>query len=387
MKLCIQKEGGNMPASGKTLEESVAGALRGLFESRGFRRTRPGRFEDYNLYVENRNFFTGEHVITFMDMDGRLLALKPDVTLSIVKNIPDGDLASFEKLYYIDEVYRVSPKTHEYHVLSQIGVELIGPADPFSNIEAVDLALQALSLIGPEFVLDVSHLGFVSGLLDSMELPVPVRERALAAVYAKSAHELKAVLEEAGAAGESTGKLLALSEMRGTLGELLPVLSEMCVNDSMSGAVRELSMLNSAICENGHAKRLFIDFSVVSDLDYYNGLLFLGYVASVPKAVLSGGRYDNLLRRMGKQSHAIGFGVDLSELNLYRKSGSKYDFDAVITYDAGCCFNELLAAQKSLLADGLRVRLEPKCACTGEFSCAKRYHFTGDNMLAEVHSC
>ncbi len=69
-----------------TADEAVAWGLRGLFESRGFRRTTPGKFEDYNLYMENRNFLNCEHVVTFMDMDGRLMALKPDVTLSVVKH-------------------------------------------------------------------------------------------------------------------------------------------------------------------------------------------------------------------------------------------------------------------------------------------------------------
>ena len=376
-----------MQLSGQSPEEFAMVALRGLFESRGFRRTRPGRFEDYNLYVENRNFLTGEQFITFMDMDGRLLALKPDVTLSIVKNIPDGTLSAFEKLYYIDEVYRVSPETHEYKVLNQIGVELIGPPNPFSNIEAVDLALHSLALIDSEFVLDVSHLGFISGLLDSIELPAQTRAQALSAVYAKSSHELRAVLESAGAQRDGTDKLLALSEMRGTLGDILPRLSQMCANDSMREAVNELSELCGALCKNGHTKRMFIDFSVVSDLDYYNGLLFRGYVEGMPKAILSGGRYDNLLRRMGKESCAIGFGVDLSELNLYRKIRRTHDFDAVIIYDNGCDFGKLLAAQECLLKDGMRVRLEPQSHNKSIFSYVKKFYFTENNLLKEVQSC
>ncbi|MCL2068354.1 MAG: ATP phosphoribosyltransferase regulatory subunit [Oscillospiraceae bacterium] len=372
---------------GQNPEEIISGALRGLFESRGFCRTRPGRFEDYNLYVENRNFLASENVITFMDMDGRLLALKPDVTLSVVKNIPDGGLAAFEKLYYIDEVYRVSRETHDYRVLSQIGMELIGPPHPFSNIEAVDLALHALALIGAQFVLDVSHLGFVSGMLDSMGLPSAAQQQSLAAIHAKSAHELGAVLSDAGIADDHAEKLLALCEMRGVLGEILPKLDRLCLNNSMRDAVDELSQLHAALCRNGHTDKVFLDFSVVGDFDYYNGLLFTGYVQGVPKAVLSGGRYDNLLRRMGKKSRAIGFAVDLSGLNLYHKSGRTYDFDAMISYEDGCSPAGLLDAQSRLLSDGIRVRLEAASSSEAAFSSAKHYLFTKDNILKEVKPC
>jgi len=376
-----------MQPSRNSPEELAIAALRELFESRGFRRTRPGRFEDYNLYAENRNFLTSGHAITFMDMDGRLLALKSDVTLSIVKNIPDSSLSAFEKLYYIDEVYRVSPETHEYKVLSQIGVELIGPSSPLSNIEAIDLALHSLSLIGSDFVLDVSHLGFISGLIDSINLPVWAREQALAAVYAKSTHELKTVLENSGVCHENMVKLLVLSEMRGPLRDMLSQLSSMCVNDCMHKAVQELKELCEALNGCGYTDRLFVDFSVVGDLDYYNGLLFRGYIEGVPKAVLSGGRYDNLLRRMGKESYAIGFGVELSELNIHRKRTNEFDFDALIIYDDGCDLSALLAAQKNLSESGARVRLEPSSSDEKTFSPLKIYRFTQSNILLEVPTC
>ena len=67
-------------------QEQVSLQLRLLYEKAGFRQYHMGRFEEYGLYQENRRFLPSEQVITFTDLDGRLLALKPDVTLSIAKN-------------------------------------------------------------------------------------------------------------------------------------------------------------------------------------------------------------------------------------------------------------------------------------------------------------
>ena len=66
-------------------QERVSLQLQLLYEQAGFRHYRMGRFEEYGLYQENRRFLPSEQVITFTDLDGRLLALKPDVTLSIAK--------------------------------------------------------------------------------------------------------------------------------------------------------------------------------------------------------------------------------------------------------------------------------------------------------------
>ena len=66
--------------------EAATLRLRGLYESYGYRKYRMGRFEEYSLYVANKSFLLGENVPTFTDLDGRLMALKPDVTLSIAKN-------------------------------------------------------------------------------------------------------------------------------------------------------------------------------------------------------------------------------------------------------------------------------------------------------------
>ena len=73
-------------------QERLSLRLRLLYEEAGFRQYRMGRFEEYGLYQQNRRFLASDQVITFTDLDGRLLALKPDVTLSIAKNAMTGSI-------------------------------------------------------------------------------------------------------------------------------------------------------------------------------------------------------------------------------------------------------------------------------------------------------
>ena len=105
-------------------QERASLQLRLLYEQEGFRKYHMGRFEEYGLYQENRRFLSSEQVITFTDLDGRLLALKPDVTLSIAKNAQVGP-GGCGRYYYQENVYRPSQESHTFREISQMGLECI----------------------------------------------------------------------------------------------------------------------------------------------------------------------------------------------------------------------------------------------------------------------
>lgn len=148
-------------------QERASLRLRAIYERSGYRKYRMGRFEEYGLYQENLHFLPSEQVITFTDLDGRLLALKPDVTLSIAKNAQtvDGGCA---KYYYMENVYRPSLESHTFQEISQMGLECIGAVDEAATAEVVGLALESLRELERPFLLQLSHMGFVTGLLDAV---------------------------------------------------------------------------------------------------------------------------------------------------------------------------------------------------------------------------
>ena len=151
-------------------QERVSLQLRLLYEQAGFRQYHMGRFEEYGLYRENSRFLSSEQVITFTDLDGRLLALKPDVTLSIAKNaqVEEGGCGRF---YYLENVYRPSQESHTFREISQMGLECIGAVDDAVTAQAVSLAIQSLAITGRDYVLELSHMGFVTGLFDAVGAP------------------------------------------------------------------------------------------------------------------------------------------------------------------------------------------------------------------------
>ena len=148
-------------------KERASFALRSLYETAGCRKYHMGRFEEYSLYQENRSFLSSEQVITFTDLDGRLLALKPDVTLSIAKTAQPAPGETL-RYYYHENVYRPSAESHTFKEISQMGLELLGAVGEAEVQQAVCLAAQSLAALGPEWVLEVSHMGYLFGLFLSL---------------------------------------------------------------------------------------------------------------------------------------------------------------------------------------------------------------------------
>ena len=148
-------------------EERVSLQLRLLYEKAGFHQYHMGHFEEYGLYQQNRRFLSSEQVLTFTDLDGRLLALKPDVTLSIAKNA-QVETNGCGRFYYLENVYRPSKESHTFQEISQMGLVCIGTVDDAVTAQAVSLALQSLAMTGRDAVLTISHMGFITGLFDAV---------------------------------------------------------------------------------------------------------------------------------------------------------------------------------------------------------------------------
>ncbi len=151
-------------------KERASFALRSLYETAGCRKYHMGRFEEYSLYQENRSFLSSEQVITFTDLDGRLLALKPDVTLSIAKTAQPAPGETL-RYYYHENVYRPSAESHTFKEISQMGLEMLGAVGEAEVQQAVCLAAQSLAALGAEWVLEVSHMGYLFGLFDALGVP------------------------------------------------------------------------------------------------------------------------------------------------------------------------------------------------------------------------
>lgn len=337
---------------GQPQSERAVQQLRELYRRYGYTQYKMSKFEPYDLYVRNKSFLVSEDILTFTDADGRLMALKPDVTLSIVKNVTEG--AGLQKVYYSENVYRTSPMTRGFREIMQTGLECVGDIDLVAMGEVLLLAAKSLALIQEDYLLDVSHLGFVAGLLDSAGAAPGGQRLLLERMGEKNVPALAACCREMGLSEEAADNLCRLTTLYGPPKELFPVLASMAAGERMTAALEELK----AVCGLAEVERLRLDFSIVNDMDYYNGFIFRGYVPGLPSGVLSGGRYDNLLHQMGRRDGAIGFAVYMNLLERLEGAEQTYDADVLLLYDEKTPAPAVLREAENCRRAGQSVRVE-----------------------------
>lgn len=344
-------------------DEKIEMALRLLYEENGFKKFKMNRFEEYDLYRENKSFLTGSDIITFNDLNGKLMALKPDVTLSIVKNVKDEDGAL--KVYYSENVYRSEKGSYEFKEIVQAGVEHIGEIDVFSMCEILMLAEKSLKKISDDYILDISHIGILSEILDECNFKETDYDLVIKYIGEKNTHDLKTVFDRAGVSEEFYDVVSKITKLYGSFESVLSELESIIGNKAQS-AMKELKSIFDILNATGMIKNINLDFSLVNDMSYYNGLIFQGFIHGIPKSVLSGGRYDKLLEKLGKNKQAVGFAVYLNLLEGFFKGHRKYDFDNLITYSEKSDLIKVFKLKDELINKGETVRVQKDNS--GEFS-------------------
>lgn len=341
--------------------------LSSLYEGAGYEKYKMRKFEEYSLYSDNKSFLQSENIITFSDIGGKLLALKPDVTLSIAKNYTQGEQT---KVYYNENVYRLSRETKEYTEITQIGLELIGNADLYSMCEVLSLAHESLACLDDNFIIEISHMGFISGLFEVLSLSDDAKAAVIEAINKKAPHELDKACADYSLPLASARLLKGIAFLSGDYKEVLQKASEYAVNTKMSDALKQLEEIYNIIGDG----RYTLDFSNVNDDGYYNGIIFKGYINNVPKVVLSGGRYDKLMEKLGKKAQAIGFAVYLGEIEKYIKDDIKYDADVLLLYTEGDDAAAVYEKAAQLKSQGLSVRVQTEA---GKVRCRQTVKLNG----------
>ena len=335
-------------------EERLAASLTALYKSRGYREYRMRTFEEYSLYLDHKDFLPGPGVITFSGMDGKLLALRPDVTLSVIKNAAI-DLGATEKLFYNEKVYRVSQELKDYKEISQIGVEVLGAVDHTAQAEVLLLVIKTLSAVGQNYLVDLSHMGYVNAMLENFSGTEKQKAAVLDCLKKKNVHDFTAIATELGLSDQQISTFRTVVTLTGENEAVLEKAEACALCDGMTAAVQELRRLIAVMRVMGLDQKIKVNFSIANNSDYYNGVIFNGYIEGVPHAVLTGGRYDKLLQKFGKNAGAIGFALYLGELERYfPDEAEQTDILLVCSEDQAA---DALCECEKLIADGYTVRL------------------------------
>ena len=281
---------------------SFIAALRELFKSRGFGEVSTPVLEYYDVFDTARGYFPQESIYKLVDHTGRLLVLRPDCTIPIARLIGSrlknhsGPL----RIYYNQNIYRhADGNTAVSGEISQMGVEFIGANLAICDVEIMELA-------------ELCHIGYFNALVDSLGAAPEIGEQIRDLVEHKNFPALDSLLEqfEGCPAQKALKKLPALFGSVSVLDEARELFS----NEAADKALDYLANIYNTLSALGLGEHLTIDLGLVNQADYYTGIIFRGYTAGLGEPVLSGGRYDGLIREFGEDRPATGFGINIDLL-------------------------------------------------------------------------
>ena len=308
-------------------EEAAVYALRSLYRRFGYTQFKMSKFEEYDLYVRNKDFLVSDGIITFTDTNGRLKALKPDVTLSIINNSKDSD--GVQKLYYNENVYRISGTTHTYKEIMQTGLECIGHIGLFEVCEVLSLAVKSLETVASNCALELSHVGLIEASFDELNLSKELRKRITTFINAKNTDDLKTLCEQNGVEPK---KLTVFTKNYPCPTDAFNAVKAVYASGAVLDALNEFETIYNVLSGLSSAVKLIVDFSCIGTMSYYSGVVFKGYIRDIPDAVLSGGQYDKLMKKLHRTAGAVGFAVYLDELGRYDRNNAEFDIDTVLLY-------------------------------------------------------
>jgi ATP phosphoribosyltransferase regulatory subunit len=293
-----------------------------------------------------------------MDFDGKLLALRPDVT-SAVARAAVTLLAKRERplrLWYVAPVFRQQGKSPaEFRREStQIGCELFGRNSVTTDMEILAILSEILGNLNldRDYIITLNDVQVFNGVADSLGLAPALRSEMRSVVDSRNRRDLERFLTPF-APAEDLRRFAELIQLSGKR-EVLQRARDIIRNERSRAALNRLDKLWAIIEALGLTSRFEIDLGDVSELEYYTDLSFKVYVRGAGVRVGSGGRYDNLTGKFGQAEPAIGFVLDLDALTdvwLARPDESIADQNVktsplkIDTGDARSAFQEALAAR------------------------------------------
>ncbi|TXJ58902.1 ATP phosphoribosyltransferase regulatory subunit [Brachyspira aalborgi] len=333
-------------------ENSIVSNLINIYERFGFKKIKLSKFEDYNLYNNNKDFLQTEHILTFMNLNGNLKSLRPDVTLSIVKKVLKDNEKETQKIYYIEDIYKIV--SNEYEEIPQVGVEIIGKLNNYSNLEIISMAIESLKSINKNYILEISNIDFISAIFDEINLEENLKIEILNNIYLKNKHDLEKLLNK-NVDCKYKKYILSFVELSGNYKYILKKLKSLIINKKMQKSYEELKSLSFVFELYNNFDKILLDFSIESQLGYYNGIIFKGYIKESNDIILSGGRYDKLLNKFNSNKNAIGFAIYMDK--LYEKNKTSDFIDILILYKSGD-ENILLNEVRKFMNKNKKVRVD-----------------------------
>jgi ATP phosphoribosyltransferase regulatory subunit len=306
----------------------IINTLRKLYINSGFLEVISPTLEFYDVFQGDTVSIEQEKMYKLFDNEGRILVLRPDMTMPIARIVATKLKDSLYplRICYSGNIFRKNENWEgKISEMTQSGIEIIGSESPKADAEVIITAIQALLAIGVrKFELEIGQAEFFKGLTEDIELDYDEMERLRGFVESKNFGALREFIEEKEAilGTANVEALKKLPELFGDI-EILKTARMLTQNKRALVAIDTIEKIYERIESVGLGAYISIDLGMVQHIDYYTGITFRGYSSEVGTTIISGGRYDNLISKFGVPMPAVGFAIDVDNiLSVLEKQGN-----------------------------------------------------------------
>jgi ATP phosphoribosyltransferase regulatory subunit len=276
-------------------------------------------FDYHDLFARGMGAEQAEKTYRFVDRDGALLALRPELTSLVARTVATRFIhrARPIRLCYSGEVFRYDEPTEraarEFH---QLGLEHIGQASAAADIEILLVAAELLTRLGiADFRIALSHVDFFNGVAAALSLDANGRARLRELIDRRNSFALDEFLKTRAPQVDEARRqaFCRLTQIAGK-DDAIARAREVLINERSRAAIEQLDEVYSTLTALGLAENFDIDLGDAGGLEYYTGLTFKVYVPDWGTEIGGGGRYDNLIASFGTAEPAVGFSLALDGL-------------------------------------------------------------------------
>lgn len=252
-----------------------------------------------------------------IDLDGRMLALRPDMTVPIARLVASrfGDVPGPYRFRYAGQVFREHESLRgQSRQFTQAGVELLGETGPVADAEVISVLVEALRGVGLEgFTVAVGTVAVLSAIVAASGASDEWRAEVFSAAHDRNRVELDRLAAAPGIDEAAAKALYAVPRIRGGR-EAIAACRAAAVGCGCDAVLDDLERTFELLEAAGVAGSVILDFSVMRGFDYYTGLVVEAYAPGLGVALGGGGRYDDLLAAFDAPMPAAGFALGIERL-------------------------------------------------------------------------
>jgi ATP phosphoribosyltransferase regulatory subunit len=297
------------------IKKNIENKLKKVFKTNGFFEIETPTLEFYDVFSADKDIISTETMFKFYDQQGRILVLRPDLTVPIARVAATKlkDEAYPLKVSYCGNTFKFREVVGNGQKEStEAGIELLGLVSPEADAEVISIAINSLLAAGFEnFQIDIGQVEFFKGLMEEGDFTENEIETIRDFIDKKDMIGVEQIIREHDISDNLREIIMNLPGFFGSV-DIIEKVKAMKLNNRSGEALSYLERVAQLINDYGFGKYISIDLGMVQRLNYYTGVIFRGFTYGVGFPILSGGRYDNLVEKFGKTCTAVGFSININ---------------------------------------------------------------------------